>query len=44
MLASVSQLLPAIEVQAQNCVETLALRARVPTSISRSPKLPLVFL
>ena len=28
----------------RNCVETLALRVRVPTSISRSPKLPLVFL
>ena len=29
----------------QNCVETLALRTRViPTSISRSPKLPFVFL
>ena len=28
----------------RNSVETLALRARVPTSISRSPKLPLVFL
>ena len=30
--------------RAQNSVETLVLRARVPTSISRSPKLPLVFL
>ena len=28
----------------QNSVETLALRSSVPTSISRSPKLPFVFL
>ena len=28
----------------RNCVETLAQRTHVPTSISRSPKLPRVFL
>ena len=28
----------------EGSVETLALRASVPTSISRSPKLPFVFL